>query len=109
MDQPPPPVMNVVDRAFDRIIEKLGLGWVVTVFVRVLRRIAYGNRLGHLTDRMTAASAHLRLVAPPEVLSLMQEVDDLFGGPESRGNAWKAEWPSLRKRLQEGFRHTLDD
>lgn len=109
MDQPVPPVLNVVDRAIDLLIKKLGLEWVVMVVVRVLRRIAYGRRLGELTDRMTAASAHLRLVAPPEVLVLMQEVDELFSGSASRSDTWKSQWPSVRERLRDGFRQALDD
>jgi hypothetical protein len=108
MDQPPPPVPTVIDRSFDRLVDKLGLAWTLTVIVRILRRVAYGNRPYELTDRLAAASAHLRLVAPPAVLDLMQQLDVLFRKFEHRDETWRAEWESTREQLRSGFRDALN-
>jgi hypothetical protein len=107
--QPKRPASTAVDRTLDRVIERLGLMWVITVVVGVSRRLAYGQRLGQLMDRMTAATAHLRLVAPPEVLALMREVDDLFSDYETlERRVWRANWLSVRAKVREGFRSVLD-
>jgi hypothetical protein len=106
MDQPPTFVATRLDRTLDRLADRVGLGFPIWFLVRLLKRLAYGNRAGELTDRMATASAHLRLVAPQDVLELMQELDSILGR-EPYDDAWREDWRQARERLRSSFRSAL--
>jgi hypothetical protein len=57
---------------------------------------------------MGAWSAHLRLVAPPEVEAYMIEGEALGRRHVAGDEAWTAEWRDFRSRMRQGFREALD-
>jgi hypothetical protein len=107
-EQPSVPVPNVIDQALDSLFKRLGIDWVVIFFVRTLQRIAYGDRPGRLLDRLAEASAHLRLVAPAEILNLMRELEELTGRHRSGDSDWRDEWRGRRDDLRKVARQAVD-
>jgi hypothetical protein len=70
--------------------------------------IARGTRIQSLIDRLSAASSHLRLIAPAKVDELMQNVmthaEDYSPGDDD----CYAKWKTLRAELRDGFKAALD-
>jgi hypothetical protein len=87
-------------------LQRTGLDVVVHICVRVLRRLAYGRRRDELADRLTLAAAELRLIAPPGVLSVMEQIPRVDAG-DPAGAAWRAEWSVVRDEIRDGFREQL--
>ncbi len=69
---PPPPERSRIDDMLDRVAEGTSFDIVVHIFVRVLRRAAYGRRPDDLVDGLALAATQFRLIAPESVLAIMQ-------------------------------------
>jgi hypothetical protein len=108
MDEPIRPTPDRLDRALDALATRLGFSLLGELLARIIHRMAYGRRPAELMDRMAQASAELRLVATPEVLDLMQRLDDLFRDARPKDDAWREEWRAMRENLRTGFRAALD-
>jgi hypothetical protein len=74
---------------------------------RQLYAIARGTRQQELADRLAAAAAHLRLVAPDDVDELMQKVQAHTRGYEAGDDKWFADWVTLRAEVRDGFKAAL--
>jgi len=72
-----PPKLNRLERRLVAATEHLGLDFIGEVLARILHRVMYGQRHDQVIDRLIAASAHLRLIAPPAIDDLMHEMDGL--------------------------------
>jgi hypothetical protein len=114
--RPPEPPLTAVERTvfsflnrmgLDAVLIWLGLGTFFNWIDRVFRWIGYGRRPEELHDRMAQASAELRLIAPSEVLDLMQCVDDFRSKPPPH-RVRNEQWTALREVLRSGFRGALD-
>ena len=82
---------------------------MVLIFVRLLQRAIYGRRAGEVTDRLVAASAHLRLIAPPAVEAYMVEAEVVTRSHRPGDKKWQEEWKAFRGRMRQGFREALDE
>jgi hypothetical protein len=101
-------VFSFLDRMrVDAILMWLGVVAFLMWIERVVRWIGYGRRPEALHDRMAQASAELRLIASPEVLELMQRVDDFRSKPPPY-RVRRDEWIATREILRSGFRGALD-
>ena len=76
-DFPMPPKVTALDRWVESRLRGTLLDLARHLIVRLLKRLVYGRRHDDLSDRLVAASARLRLVAPPQVDALMEEVETL--------------------------------
>jgi hypothetical protein len=98
--------------AFDQRLLKLakitGFDFLASIAGILLQRAMYGNRHNQLLDRLTDASAHLRLVAPPAVEDFMIEGEALTKRYRPNDEAWMDEWKAYRDRMRTGFRAALD-
>ena len=103
------PRLTRADRWMQERLRGTSVEFLVTIIARLLERAMYGRRRYELTDRLTQASAHLRLVAPPEVEAYMVEGEALGRRYAPGDEAWKAEWREFRSRMRQGFRAALDD
>ncbi len=63
-NKPPKPRLTRADRWFERQMRGTTLEFLSFLLVRLIERLLFGQRRHDLLDRLTAASAHLRLVAP---------------------------------------------
>lgn len=90
-------------------VERVGLDPTGHFIARLVRRVVYGQRIEHLSDRLAAASAHMRLVAPAAVDDLMREAEELGDRYSSGDKQWRAEWIALPARLRTSFRQELDE
>jgi hypothetical protein len=105
-----PPELTRFDRKliaatkFLGIAKFLSLDTVGEVAARALQRLIYGQRPQHLTDRLVAASAHLRLIAPPDIDAILLELDGLMKRYAQGDEAWQAEWTAFRTRMRATFR-----
>src|ERR1700722_17955106 len=61
------PKLTWLDRKLVEATKFLGIEFVGEIAARILQRLVYGQRPQQLVDRMGAATAHLRLIAPPEI------------------------------------------
>jgi hypothetical protein len=104
----PRPNQTRIDRWLDRSLKGTSAEFVALIFVRLLQRAMYGRRTSEVTDRLAAASAHLRLVAPPEVEAYMVEAETVSKKHSPGDEKWMEEWRALRTRMRQGFREALD-
>jgi hypothetical protein len=82
---------------------------VAHVLGRLIERAVYGRRRHDLLDRLAAASAHLRLVAPPEVDAYMIKVEVLAEEHRPGDRKWIKRWRELRAEMRQGFREALHE
>jgi hypothetical protein len=105
-DEPTPPKRRRTNRALDWIAQRSSLDILVHILVRASRRLAYGRRREELVDRLTLASAELRLIAPPGVLDVIQRIPSADTGDLS-GARWRANWFEIRGEIRDAFREHL--
>jgi hypothetical protein len=105
----PPPRMSRADRWIERTLDGTSMEFLALIIVRLLQRAMYGRRPGEVTDRLAAASAHLRLIAPPAVEAYMVEAEALTKEHKPSDDKWQEEWKAFRARMRQGFRQALDD
>jgi len=103
------PRLTRADRWVQKSLEGTSVEFIVTIFARLLERAMYGRRRYELNDRLTQASAHLRLVAPPVVEAYMKEGEALGRRYRAGDEQWREEWREFRSRMRQGFRDALDD
>jgi hypothetical protein len=106
-DMPNPPKPGRIDRWLDDVAERTGFDVMVHIFVRMLRRTAYGSRPDQLVDRLAIASTELRLIAPESVLAIMRTIDDLTERPGPMAKSWVEGWRSIRDQTRTAFRLEL--
>jgi hypothetical protein len=104
----PRPRLTRADRWLEKSLKGTSLEFLALIVVRLLQRAMYGRRPGEVTDRLAAASAHLRLVAPPEVEAYMVEAEGVTKRHRPGDEEWMEEWRALRERMRHGFREALD-
>jgi hypothetical protein len=102
------PRLTRADRWVQKRLEGTSVEFFVTILARLLERAMYGRRRYELNDRLTQASAHLRLVAPPAVEAYMKEGEALGRRYREGDQEWRAEWREFRSRMRQGFREALD-
>jgi hypothetical protein len=98
------PELNRLDRKLVAVTKLLGMDFVGEIAARILQRLIYGQRPQQLVDRMGAATAHLRLIAPPEIDAILLELDGLGKRYKQGDHAWQAEWTAFRTRMRAAFR-----
>jgi hypothetical protein len=96
-----------LDRKLLVATKPLGLDFIGEVLARILHRIMYGQRHEQVIDRLIAASAHLRLIAPPAIDELMKEMDGLGKRYKQEDEEWQTEWIALRTRMRAAFREEV--
>lgn len=109
VDQPAPVRATRVDRAVGRAMTKAGADVPAFLLNRMLQRLAFGQRQAQVVDRVASASAHLRLVAPPSVVALMQEADAVGRSYKAGDEEWISRWLATRDHVRAAFRAQLDD
>ena len=86
----------------NRLVEQLErvfiIRWLTFIITQGLMRLLYGNRANEVDDRYLAASARIRLLAPPALLACVAELDEIRSGQRSRGNDWERRWAEARSR-----------
>jgi hypothetical protein len=102
------PRLTRADRWMQERLRGTSIDFLVTIIARLLERAMYGRRRYELNDRLTQASAHLRLVAPPEVEAYMIEGEALGRRHRPGDEQWQKEWREFRSRMRQGFRDALD-
>jgi hypothetical protein len=102
------PRLTRADRWVQERLAGTSVEFLVTIIARLLERAMYGRRRHELTDRLTQAAAHLRLVAPPGVEAYMIEGEALGRRYAPGDEDWKKEWREFRSRMRQGFREALD-
>ncbi|MGD0455772.1 MAG: hypothetical protein ABSB69_19480 [Solirubrobacteraceae bacterium] len=107
-DFPAPLRENALDRWVERRLEGTPVDVFGHLFGRWVKRRAYGRRHDDLSDRLVAAAARLRLVAPPQVEALMREVESLAREHRAGGPQLMERWRPLRERLRQEFKGALD-
>jgi hypothetical protein len=108
-DFPVPLHVTALDRWVERTLEGTPVDVAGHLFGRWVKRHAYGSRHDDLSDRLVAASARRRLVAPPHVEALMREVEDLMREHRAGGPQLMESWRPLRGRLRQQFKDTLGE
>lgn len=108
LDQPAPVAPTRVDRAVGRVMTKAGADVPTFLLNRMVHRLAFGQRQAQVIDRIAAASAYLRLVAPPSVVELMQEVDAVGRTYRAGDPRWTSSWLKTRDQIRSAFREHLD-
>lgn len=108
-DFPVPIRQTRVDRWVAKEVRGTTLEFLLHLIYRLLKRVVYGHRHDDLSDRLVAASAHLRLVAPPAVEQYMVEGESLGKEHRDGDEQWKERWKEFRSRMRTGFREALDD
>lgn len=108
-DFPLPPRLNRVDEWFAESVKGTIVEMLGHFIVRLLRRLIYGHRHDDLSDRLVAAAAHLRLVAPPAVEQFMSEVEVIAQARQTGDKNAKERWKEFRARMRQGFREALDN
>jgi hypothetical protein len=104
----PRPRLTRADRWVEKTLDGTPVEFLALIFVRLLQRAMYGRRPGEVTDRLVAASAHLRLVAPPAVEAYMAEAEAVTRNHKPGDEKWQEEWKAFRQKMREGFREELD-
>jgi hypothetical protein len=109
-DFPVPPRVTKIDRWVEKEVRGTVVEFFGHIVVRLLKRVVYGRRHNDLSDRLVAASAHLRLVSTPRIEELLLEVDTLVKEKEQDGGdeQWKQKWREFRSRMRECFREELE-
>jgi hypothetical protein len=102
------PRLTRADRWAQERLRGTSIDFLVTILARLLERAMYGRRRHELSDRLTQASAHLRLVAPPDVETYMIEGEALGRRHRAGDDEWRREWREFRSRMRQGFREALD-
>jgi hypothetical protein len=108
-DFPAPLRQTAVDQWFAKEVRGTLIESFLHLIYRLLKRAVYGHRLDDLSDRLVAASAHLRLVAPPAVEEYMREAEALGKEHRASDEDWKEKWKALRAKMRQGFREALDE
>lgn len=108
-DFPMPPKMTALDRWIERKLQGTLADLARHLIVRLLKRLVYGHRHDDLSDRLVAASARLRLVAPPQVEALMGEVEALARKYPVGDPQLLTSWKPLRERIRLEFKDALED
>jgi len=106
--EPVMPRRTVFDEMMDRAVEKAGLAFALHLIIRLLRRAVYGRRQYELVDRLAAASARLRLLAPSEVEEMMLAADTMARLYKAGDAEWAERWMELRSEMRQRFREILD-
>jgi len=107
-DFPVPPRVTKIDRWVEKEVRGTVFELFGHIVVRLLKRLVYGRRHDDLSDRLVAAAARLRLVAPPEVEALMSEVEALAREYRAGDPRLMEQWRPLRDRMRAEFRDALD-
>lgn len=107
-DVPPKPPPSRFDSWLLKFANASSLDFVAFIIGRLLQRAMYGNRPNQLLDRLADASAHLRLIATPEVDNFMVEGEALSRAYKPRDVEWLNTWKEYRGRMRTGFREILD-
>lgn len=107
-DFPAPVHQSALDRWFERKVEGTIIDYIGYMFVRLLKRLVFGRRHDDLSDRLVAATARLRLVAPPDVEALMSEVETLAREHRTGGSQLIERWKPLHDRMRLEFKDALD-
>jgi hypothetical protein len=104
------PVLHptAIDRLLDRIAEKTGLEPAVDLVVKFLRRLIHGSRPHEQIDRLAAASARLRLIAPPSVEEAMHAMETMARLHRAGDEEWRERWLELRQLTRQRCRDVLD-
>jgi len=108
-DSPATPRPTRVDAFLDWLADRTGFSVILFILIRLLRRATHGGRHDELSDRLVAASAHLRLIAPVGILDLMREIEDTAERYEPASGRWSGEWKVLRIRVRAAFRAELGE
>jgi hypothetical protein len=108
-NHPVPPRRTRLDRVFEERMRGTTFEFIGHILVRLLERAIYGRRKGELLDRLSAASAHLRLIAPQEVEAYMIEGEAICPRHRPGDEKWQEEWKDFRSRMRQGFREKLDE
>jgi hypothetical protein len=108
-DFPMPPKMTALDRWMERKLQGTLLDLARHLVIRLLKRLVYGHRHDDLSDRLVAASARLRLVAPPQVEALMVEVEALARKYPVGDPHLLTSWKPLRERIRREFKDAVED
>lgn len=107
-DFPIPLKMTALDRWVERRLQGTLLDMARHIIGRSLKRLVYGHRHNDLSDRLVAAAARLRLAAPPQIASLMSEVEELARDYPAGDPRLMEHWRPLRKRIHQEFQCVLD-
>jgi hypothetical protein len=107
-DMPAKTPPNRFDSWLLKIGTALGLDFPALIIGRLLQRGIYGKRPHELIDRLSEASAHLRLIAPPEIERILLESEGLRKRYKPHDEQWMNEWQDYRKQMRAGFRLVLD-
>jgi hypothetical protein len=91
----------------ERVLRGSVIEYAAIIILRMIQRAAYGPRLDEVTDRLTAASTHLRLIGTPRVYEGMEEASELLATYADDAE-WKAKWGALRASLRQRFRIELE-
>lgn len=99
---------TAIDGLLDRIAERTGLEPVVNMAVKILRRLIHGRRPDEQIDRLAAASARLRLVAPPAIEEAMRAMETMARLYKPDDEEWRKHWLVLRQVTRQRCREVLD-
>jgi hypothetical protein len=108
-DFPAPSHMTRVDRWIDRMLIRVMGPLAPFIATRLINRLVYGLRHDELSDRLVAAAAQLRLVAPPAIEEYMREAEMLAREHRGGSEQWRERWKAFRLRMRQGFREALDN
>jgi hypothetical protein len=107
-DHPVKPRPTRIELWLERVIKGTVFEFVGHILVRLVQRAVYGRRLNDLSDRLVAASAHLRLVAPTIVDDYMREAESIGKEHRPGDEQWNERWTKFRLRMRQVFREVLD-
>jgi hypothetical protein len=106
-DFPMPLKMTALDHWIERKLQGTLIDLARHFIVRLLTRLVYG-RHDDLSNRLVAAATRLRLVAPPQVEALMEEVEALAREYRAGDPQLVTNWKPLRGRIRLEFKGALD-
>lgn len=104
---PGPVKQTRVDRWLERKAAGTAVDFYGTLMARILHRVAYGQRLNQIGDRLTLAATQLRLIAPDPVLAIIREIEEATERAGPSGRHWNREWSAIREDVRVRLRQEL--